>query len=910
MNPTEEVVPSFEDRVEQLCSVFSGTAEISSLKRFLDARTRERLSNKDTPYIKRTTSAASSLGAHDDGNGRISAHSSYTQSPIPEPLPPSGLAEETNQFRILNIYRAWAHIFREALAVKHQSLLDSLISWLDDFGIDTPAGSPLGAVEVIRVYASLRTGLHSKVLSRQAQITTFDILGRQPLGPILPVMQTSLSALEVEEVIKNAFNVYGEGDITQFGTANLLSAVRSIAFEERVTSFGSYDKKLLVLKLRDRSMRSESYMALMSYMQAMERESSQVSELETRFGYVARAFIRQTSSFPPSLPTAYALYSEALKLSGSAAEFIYPQSLLVEIENVVNECRVVLDRALEATKATHLQMSSRHNITQRRNKSSGHQSQSREASLRMESANRLLSHLNSSTSQWMGTPMASMTGGVQPHRHAMIPRDPSALISSTSAGFHSSTSGGGRPSSTVPEEEELAFERRGSELIDPARNESRKYKPTSVDFDPDKYYTAPQGTKVAEVAGIWLQVDTNPESIALAQPDLVGDDEMTSKSYGTFRLYKNRLTWIMVNATVGPITGFGMSDSESVMTNDADRDNGNLNLNSVYDVEAKRGDPSDESVIRHYNSRYLGNTGGKRCNSSNARVCHVASPIARAFHRLLASHIGNEMGPQHIFQSEFPDGEELDPDALEEISESLYTIPLSALKNFTFGALDRSRSYLAIYTNTEVIKLFPFTKREITQLASAINEFTGLKSAVIGSHTDKGIQRTMENMRRRLHGSVAGQWITHTEELHRILINLTKDDSPIRMRDLERIYHSARHNKTIVKECIPILQEIWRCAKGQDTMLKVLAVVDRILDGDILHGDDVVLVQLLQWLHQIETGLDPYSHSRPLKLLLKVCHRAEYLQSQTILPLIETFYDDSVFEMPRVYDIYLRMHDK
>jgi len=90
--------------------------------------------------------------------------------------------------------------------------------------------------------------------------------------------------------------------------------------------------------------------------------------------------------------------------------------------------------------------------------------------------------------------------------------------------------------------------------------------------------------------------------------------------------------------------------------------------------------------------------------------------------------------------------------------------------------------------------------------------------------------------------------------------------------------------------------------------MKILTIVDRFLDGDILNGDDAILSDTLQWLHAIETTLDPYSNATPLKLLLRVCHRAESLQSQTIVPLVEIFYDDSIFDMRSTFDRYVHKH--
>jgi len=140
----------------------------------------------------------------------------------------------------------------------------------------------------------------------------------------------------------------------------------------------------------------------------------------------------------------------------------------------------------------------------------------------------------------------------------------------------------------------------------------------------------------------------------------------------------------------------------------------------------------------------------------------------------------------------------------------------------------------------------------------------------------------------------------------KVLKDLTKDDSPLKMVEMERVYHSCRNNKAVIHESIWILKELWQQAKTQDKMMKILAIVDRFLDGDILNGDDAILAETLEWLHQIETTLDPYSKATPLKLLLKVCQRAESLQSQTIVPFIEIFYDDSVFDHSHEYEHYLK----
>jgi len=246
-----------------------------------------------------------------------------------------------------------------------------------------------------------------------------------------------------------------------------------------------------------------------------------------------------------------------------------------------------------------------------------------------------------------------------------------------------------------------------------------------------------------------------------------------------------------------------------------------------------------------------------------------------------------------------------------EIKDSLFTIPVSQIRRYTWGNLDAANTYIAVYTH-EVVKLFPFGKSELQELLKTLYDLTGLKPTTIGAHVEHGAKQMLEDVRLRiLDENILGaksRWIKHTEELLRVLKDLTKDDAPINMVEMEWLYHSCRNNKAVIQESLTILKELWISSKTQDTMMKILTIVNRFLDGDILKGDDEILSDLLLWLHSIETALDPYMNATPLKLLLKVCHRAETLQTQSVVPLVEALYDETFFDLRHDFNAYIDYH--
>jgi len=424
------------------------------------------------------------------------------------------------------------------------------------------------------------------------------------------------------------------------------------------------------------------------------------------------------------------------------------------------------------------------------------------------------------------------------------------------------------------------------------------FNPTLQHYNPAQYMDAPSETKVAQVHGIWLQIDSSALAMEDFRPDLVSNEELTSVAPGTLNIFKNKISWKLNGDELGQSENSAEDDGK---INHQQKSEGQIqalrNGNPVYDVRIRSERESEAETNENYVPIPIG--------QALSRAVNITTPIAHAFHRVLTTY-AETAGSS--FLDLFNDNKR--ETKLESFNSSVqapakvHSLPYSSLRRYTWGTLGSDMCFLALYTLSEVVKFYPFSRDEVTQIMAALADLTGLKPISIAEEMSQRTRRKIEKKRHAVQGRMITKWIHHTEDLWKTLHSLTCSSGAIKVVTLERLYHSARHNKIIVEESMKMLKNIWNASNSQETLLKVLCIVNRFLDGDILHGEDPMLADLLSWLHEIETTLDPYVYSRPLKMLINICQHAEILQTKTIIPMIESYYNDSVFEMKQDYLIF------
>jgi hypothetical protein len=84
------------------------------------------------------------------------------------------------------------------------------------------------------------------------------------------------------------------------------------------------------------------------------------------------------------------------------------------------------------------------------------------------------------------------------------------------------------------------------------------------------------------------------------------------------------------------------------------------------------------------------------------------------------------------------------------------------------------------------------------------------------------------------------------------------------------------------------VQKLWLDAQSEQVRLKILGVVDRLLDRTIMRDGDGNFGAMLKWLVLVEESLDPYRSAEVLKLVLNLIKRAEDIKMQPLTPLTET----------------------
>lgn len=112
-----------------------------------------------------------------------------------------------------------------------------------------------------------------------------------------------------------------------------------------------------------------------------------------------------------------------------------------------------------------------------------------------------------------------------------------------------------------------------------------------------------------------------------------------------------------------------------------------------------------------------------------------------------------------------------------------------------------------------------------------------------------------------------GAWINHTKPLATIVEALTSSYSPPRLRDMELLYHSCRTNRSVFIEAVGMLRNRWLLSSDENSRLKILSVVERLLDGGVTHGNDDALHDVLTWLRQVEEDLNPARDVHEVRML-------------------------------------------
>ncbi len=901
---------SVRDRLEQLCAKFTNLiTDLPQIVEFYESRQKIRLEyeslksgDKDVPTINKSGPAAQLL-----------EDSSHPLDRLPT-------------------YEAWCFLLRTAIMNRQRALATNLVSWMKEYHERYPPEGVIGIVERTRLYLTLRIAANSKSIDSTQRENAVVIVSSRQLSPLLPFMVVRGDIDALNHMLTKLFDHYKDpnlldlteeeaglkscqgngGNMTELGkfdnsiyrTVGTLDAallMRQLTQSMPAVKFCLFDKQVLQASSRNTMTRSATYTSFMTYLQSLERNADQVVDVNEKFYTVSKAFMSCITSFPPSMSTAELFHRFTLELLSESGEMEHSEDLQLMISSLHVESKRIMSNSYAS-----LRMASIHSVPQ-----IGQQLRRRSQGIRRSSAFDTMRE-------------SALTEEAEYQtRHSSVAALRSSSINTSSISLHNTVDNVG---------------------------------PTSCTYNSDFFAEAPSSVMVALVPNVWLQIDPDLESLNSNNPDVIGHSEMTSVQTGRLRIYCNRISWVMtrpkrtIEQKMHEVeeqqkraeidSDEDGEESKASENNEDEHDEEDYDSESDFSFNAMDEDENEEEIGATRMPKPIVNLAAKRAQASKQRLkigaykvfpdtssvvpgsyeayakekekggmefgalpkvsCPVGSEPRRELIRPTMRCIFSQDGSINFGDTD--GGDE------EEIEDSRFVLPITHIRRYTWGSLSESHSYLAIYT-TEVVKLYPFSNSEIQEIMRAIHDISGLKPTPLGSHYETGFRQKIEHVRLRILDEEIlpknEDWISHTEELLHILKELTKGDTPIRMVDMERLYHSGRNNKAVIMESLSILKELWDEAKTQESMIKILAVLDRFLDGDILNGDDEILSDTLKWLHDIETTLDPYTNASCLKVLLNVCQRTESLQSQTIVPLVEVFYDENLFEMRELYKEYV-----
>ncbi|KAJ3400263.1 hypothetical protein HDU80_007123 [Chytriomyces hyalinus] len=219
--------------------------------------------------------------------------------------------------------------------------------------------------------------------------------------------------------------------------------------------------------------------------------------------------------------------------------------------------------------------------------------------------------------------------------------------------------------------------------------------------------------------------------------------------------------------------------------------------------------------------------------------------------------------------------------------------------NGSSGAKDFQHMHaVVIHTRNGAFKFYPFFDGEVMQIMHALTAVTGMLpfkgSEFVQSVLTKRVEVTRRQALRQLLQEES-PWIENSMDLQQIIAALISEVKPQLIVDMERLFHSCKIEGEVTKEATAMLRKAWHQTTSEQSRLKILSVVDRILDRAIMRQDDAVFATTYKWLKHLEETINAYRNPEILKLVLYLLKRAKMIQVEPLSPLphdqCETMFD-------------------
>ncbi|KAI8839969.1 hypothetical protein BJ741DRAFT_597558 [Chytriomyces cf. hyalinus JEL632] len=195
---------------------------------------------------------------------------------------------------------------------------------------------------------------------------------------------------------------------------------------------------------------------------------------------------------------------------------------------------------------------------------------------------------------------------------------------------------------------------------------------------------------------------------------------------------------------------------------------------------------------------------------------------------------------------------------------------------------------VVIHTRNGAFKFYPFFDGEVMQIMHALTAVTGMLpfkgSEFVQSVLTKRVEVTRRQALRQLLQEES-PWIENSMDLQQIIAALISEVKPQLIVDMERLFHSCKIEGEVTKEATAMLRKAWHQTTSEQSRLKILSVVDRILDRAIMRQDDAVFATTYKWLKHLEETINAYRNPEILKLVLYLLKRAKMIQVEPLSSL-------------------------
>jgi len=226
----------------------------------------------------------------------------------------------------------------------------------------------------------------------------------------------------------------------------------------------------------------------------------------------------------------------------------------------------------------------------------------------------------------------------------------------------------------------------------------------------------------------------------------------------------------------------------------------------------------------------------------------------------------------------------------QSLPEASLSLKYVEVFQFTWGRVANTTAYYVSVHAKQVMKFFPFYDGEINELVAAISDLTGKEPFVEEVYIEEILHQKLEATRMHVLRELTSNncsWITHTQDLFDVIKNLTQEEKPQSIYDMERLFHSCRLNKEVTRETVACLKRLWVETMSEQVRVKILSVCERLLDRVVMHASDTNFKTLIAWFTHIEGLMDPYRSPQSLKMLLLLRKNADDIKRQPLITLTE-----------------------